>query len=66
MQERSESEQESLDDAGTSRKPRKLARGKLRNDASKGLEGHIPDISQSRSIASDGCLSLLKNRRTGG
>ncbi|XP_004296816.1 PREDICTED: protein ALWAYS EARLY 3 [Fragaria vesca subsp. vesca] len=65
MLERSESEQESLDDAGTSRKPRKLARGKLRNDASKGLEGHIPDISQSRSIASDGCLSLLKNRRTG-
>ncbi|KAM5569028.1 hypothetical protein ABKV19_016514 [Rosa sericea] len=64
MLERSDSEQESIDDAGTSRKPRKLARGKLRNDASKGLEGHIPDISQSRSIASDGCLSLLKNRRT--
>ncbi|XP_040374316.1 protein ALWAYS EARLY 3 isoform X5 [Rosa chinensis] len=65
MLERSDSEQESIDDAGTSRKPRKLARGKLRNDTSKGLEGHIPDISHSRSIASDGCLSLLKNRRTG-
>lgn len=65
MLERSESEQESIDGAGTSRKPRKLARGKLRSDVSKGLEGHIPDISQARSIASDGCLSLLKNRRTG-
>ncbi|KAM5569033.1 hypothetical protein ABKV19_016519 [Rosa sericea] len=64
MLERSDSEQDSIGNAGTSRKPRKLARGKLRNDTSKGLEGHILDISQSRSIASDGCLSLLKNRRT--
>ncbi|XP_061989544.1 uncharacterized protein LOC133708104 isoform X2 [Rosa rugosa] len=64
MLERSDSEQNCIDNAGTPRKPQKLARGKLRNDASKGLEGHILDISQSRSIASDGCLSLLKNRRT--
>ncbi|XP_050375435.1 protein ALWAYS EARLY 3 isoform X2 [Argentina anserina] len=65
MLERSDSEQESTDNAGTSRKARRLARGKLQKDASKGSEGHIPEIRQSHSIASDDCLSLLKNRRTG-
>ncbi|PRQ39121.1 hypothetical protein RchiOBHm_Chr4g0421571 [Rosa chinensis] len=64
QKERSDSEQNCIDNAGTPRKPQKLARGKLRNDTSKGLEQHILDISQSRSIASDGCLSLLKSRRT--
>ncbi|CAB4293328.1 unnamed protein product [Prunus armeniaca] len=63
----SDSEQENNEDAETSRKPQKHARSKLRSESSKGLEGHIPDFSESHPMASTSdCLSLLKNRRSGG
>ncbi|ONI28356.1 hypothetical protein PRUPE_1G139300 [Prunus persica] len=62
----SDSEQENNEDAETSRKPQKHARSKLRSESSKGLEGHIPDFSESHPMASTSdCLSLLKNRRSG-
>jgi hypothetical protein len=66
-QEGSDSEEESNQDAGASRKPQKRARGKIQNNTSKELVGQFPDLSQSQSFASSyGCLSLLKKRRSGG
>lgn len=66
-QEGSDSEEESNEDAGASRKPQKRARGKTLNNTSKELVGQFPDLSRSQSFASSyGCLSLLKKRRSGG
>lgn len=63
----SDSEQESNDGAGSSRKPQKRGRGKVRLNVSKGSEGHFPDLAQSQSAPSNhGCLSLLKKRRSSG
>ncbi|KAF8387887.1 hypothetical protein HHK36_026549 [Tetracentron sinense] len=63
----SDSERESNDGSGISRKPPKRGRGKFRLNISKGLEGDFPDLLQSQAVASSyGCLSLLKKRRTGG
>lgn len=62
----SDSEEESNEDAGASRKPQKRARGKTLNNTSKELVGQFPDLSRSQSFASSyGCLSLLKKRRSG-
>ncbi|XP_022973709.1 protein ALWAYS EARLY 3-like isoform X1 [Cucurbita maxima] len=59
----SESEQESNEDSGATRKPQKRLRGKSRNNNSKGLDAHS---SQSQSLPTNyGCLSLLKKRRSG-
>ncbi|PON37845.1 Protein LIN-9/Protein ALWAYS EARLY [Trema orientale] len=56
----SDSEQESNDGSGVSRKPQKRKRGRDPPGTSK-------DIFQSYSIASaDGCLSLLKRKRSDG
>ena len=66
-QEGSDSGQESNDGTGTSRKPPKRGRGKIRPNSSKELDGHFPDLSQSPLAASSyGCLSLLKKKRSGG
>ncbi|KAF5465516.1 hypothetical protein F2P56_015513 [Juglans regia] len=66
MLEGSDSEEESNEGAGASRKPQKRARGKIQNSTSKELIGHFPELSRSHSIASSyGCLSLLKKRRSG-
>ncbi|KAK9289126.1 hypothetical protein L1049_017599 [Liquidambar formosana] len=63
----SDSEQESNDGTGASRKPQKRVRGKFRHSTSKGLSSHFPDLLQSQSVASNyGCLSLLKKRRSVG
>lgn len=63
----SDSGQESNDGTGTSRKPPKRGRGKIRPNSSKELDGHFPDLSQSPLAApSYGCLSLLKKKRSGG
>ncbi|RVW55744.1 Protein always early 3 [Vitis vinifera] len=63
----SDSGQESNDGTGTSRKPPKRGRGKIRPNSSKELDGHFPDLSQSPLAASSyGCLSLLKKKRSGG
>lgn len=59
----SDSEQESNEDIGTSRKPQKRARVKSREQTSKGSEGPLSDRLQFQSAS--GCLSLLKKRRTG-
>ncbi|XP_015892697.3 protein ALWAYS EARLY 3 isoform X1 [Ziziphus jujuba] len=62
----SDSEQESNDGTGASHKPQKRARGQFQSNTSKGLDEHFPDVSQSQSVASsNGCLSLLKKRRSG-
>uniref|UniRef100_F6HDG1 Uncharacterized protein n=1 Tax=Vitis vinifera TaxID=29760 RepID=F6HDG1_VITVI len=62
----SDSGQESNDGTGTSRKPPKRGRGKIRPNSSKELDGHFPDLSQSPLAASSyGCLSLLKKKRSG-
>lgn len=67
FQEGSDSGQESNDGTGTSRKPPKRGRGKVRPNSSKELDGHCPDLSQSPLAASSyGCLSLLKKKRSGG
>lgn len=60
-----DSEQESNDGAGTSRKPQKRHQGKVHASTSKGSDGRF--LSQSLTVASNyGCLSLLKKKRTGG
>lgn len=62
----SDSEEESNEDAGVSRKPQKRARGKIQNNTPKELVGQFPELSRSQSFASSyGCLSLLKKRRSG-
>ncbi|KAK6914463.1 DIRP domain, partial [Dillenia turbinata] len=64
----SDSEQDSIDGIGTSRRPQKRGRGKLRPIGSKGGSyGNFVDLLHSQPVATDyGCLSLLKKRRTGG
>ncbi|PIA61564.1 hypothetical protein AQUCO_00300823v1 [Aquilegia coerulea] len=63
----SESDRESNDEPGISRKPQKRARGKFRSSVSKGLDEPVPDLLRSQSTASNyGCLSLLKKKRSGG
>ncbi|XP_055818262.1 protein ALWAYS EARLY 3-like [Solanum dulcamara] len=57
----SDSEQESNEDAGTSRKPQKRARGKVHPNISKTSE-----MTSSALAASHGCLTLLKKKRSGG
>lgn len=61
----SDSEQESNDGVGISRKP-KRAHGKPQPNMNRGSEKHFVDVSHSQSVASSyGCLSLLKKRRSG-
>ncbi|XP_059285749.1 protein ALWAYS EARLY 3-like [Lycium ferocissimum] len=57
----SDSEQESNEDAGTSRKPQKRARVKIQPDVSKTSEAASPTLA-----ATHGCLTLLKKKRSGG
>ncbi|MCE0481941.1 hypothetical protein HAX54_040154 [Datura stramonium] len=57
----SDSEQESNEDAGTSRKPQKRARAKVHPNISKTSE-----MASSALAASHGCLTLLKKKRSGG
>ncbi|KAM3357901.1 protein ALWAYS EARLY 3 isoform X1 [Capsicum galapagoense] len=57
----SDSEQESNEDAGTSRKPQKRAWGKVHPNISKTSE-----MTSSALAASHGCLTLLKKKRSGG
>ncbi|KAK6930448.1 DIRP domain, partial [Dillenia turbinata] len=65
--ERSDSEQDSVDGIGTSRRPQKRGRGKSRPIGSKGSDGNFVDLLHSQPVATNyGCLSLLKKRRTGG
>ena len=64
-QEGSDSEQESNDGMGTSRKSLKRPRGKLRPNSSKPSEGHFLSPSQLVASSSD-CLSLLKKKRSVG
>ncbi|KAL5701129.1 hypothetical protein ACHQM5_026501 [Ranunculus cassubicifolius] len=67
IMEGSESERESNDDPGLSRKRQKRGRGKLRPNVSKGQEDCVPDLLRSQPAASNyGCLALLKKKRTGG
>lgn len=62
----SDSEQESDDCAGASRKLQKRGRGKFRHSPSKGLDG-LSDLSNSLPVGSTfACLSLLNKRRPGG
>ncbi|KAG9454834.1 hypothetical protein H6P81_007738 [Aristolochia fimbriata] len=62
-----DSERESNDGFGISRKPHKRGRGKFQsNTVSKGLEGALPDLLQCQSAPSYGCLPLLKKKRSGG
>ncbi|KAF5184492.1 Always early [Thalictrum thalictroides] len=66
-EEGSESDRESNDEPGISRKPQKRARGKFRSSVSKGLDEPVPDLLRSQSTPSNyGCLSLLKKKRSGG
>ncbi|OMO53706.1 hypothetical protein CCACVL1_28433 [Corchorus capsularis] len=61
----SDSEQESNEGMGSSRKPQKRSRGKLRDQPSKSLEKSFPDLLQFHSATSTyGCMSLLKRRRS--
>ncbi|XP_059668464.1 protein ALWAYS EARLY 3 isoform X2 [Cornus florida] len=61
----SNSEQESTDGTGTSRKPQKRSRGKFRPNTSKGSDEQF--FPHSHTVAStSGCLSLLKKKRSGG
>ncbi|XP_060173823.1 protein ALWAYS EARLY 3-like isoform X1 [Lycium barbarum] len=57
----SDSEQESNEDAGTSRKPQKRARVRIQPDVSKTSEAASPTLA-----ATHGCLTLLKKKRSGG
>lgn len=57
----SDSEQESNEDAGTSRKPQKRARVKTQPNVSKTSEVASPTLA-----ATHGCLTLLKKKRSGG
>ncbi|GMJ02051.1 ARABIDOPSIS THALIANA ALWAYS EARLY 3, ALWAYS EARLY 3 [Hibiscus trionum] len=59
----SESEQESNEGMGVSRKPHKRSRGKLRDQPSKSLDNPLPDLLQFHSSASS-CMSLLKRKRS--
>ncbi|GMI64104.1 ARABIDOPSIS THALIANA ALWAYS EARLY 3, ALWAYS EARLY 3 [Hibiscus trionum] len=59
----SDSEQESNEGMGVSRKPQKRSRGKLRDQPSKSLDKPLPDLLQFHSSASS-CMSLLKRRRS--
>ncbi|XVF28360.1 hypothetical protein REPUB_Repub15cG0023000 [Reevesia pubescens] len=61
----SDSEQESNEGMGASRKPQKRSRGKLQDQPSKSLDKPLTDLLQFHSAASSyGCLSLLKRRRS--
>ncbi|KAF3456189.1 hypothetical protein FNV43_RR00839 [Rhamnella rubrinervis] len=61
----SDSEQEINEGAGVSRKPQKRAWKKFQSSPSKGLDENFP-VSQSLSaVSTNGCLSLLKKRRSG-
>ncbi|CAN4104555.1 unnamed protein product [Withania somnifera] len=55
----SDSEQESNEDAGTSKRPQKRARVKIQPNVSKTSEVASPTLAA-------GCLSLLKKKRSGG
>ncbi|CAH9148846.1 unnamed protein product [Cuscuta epithymum] len=57
----SDSEQESNEGAGTSRKTQKRARGKVQAGTFKG-----PDLQPPTLASNNGCLSLLKKKRSGG
>ncbi|KAH6832949.1 DNA binding protein [Perilla frutescens var. hirtella] len=61
----SDSDQESNDGAGSSRKNQKRARGKVQPTTSKASDDQF--VSNSQVTAPDyGCLSLLKKKRSGG
>ncbi|CAH9131290.1 unnamed protein product [Cuscuta epithymum] len=57
----SDSEQESNEGAGTSHKTQKRARGKVQAGTFKG-----PDLQSPTLASNNGCLSLLKKKRSGG
>ncbi|KAB2092754.1 hypothetical protein ES319_A02G051400v1 [Gossypium barbadense] len=59
----SDSEQESNEGMGVSRKPQKRSRGKIRDQPSKSSDKPLPDLLQFPS-ANSSCLSLLKRRRS--
>ncbi|KAL4311611.1 hypothetical protein GQ457_01G030910 [Hibiscus cannabinus] len=59
----SDSEQESNEGMGVSRKPQKRTRGKHRDQPSKSLDKPLPDLLQFHSSSSV-CMSLLKRRRS--
>ncbi|KAK6146164.1 hypothetical protein DH2020_020033 [Rehmannia glutinosa] len=60
----SDSDQESNDGAGSSRKTQKRVRGKVQPTTSKAPEDQL--VSHTQTVASDyGCLSLLKKKRSG-
>ena len=64
-QARTDSEQESNDGAGTSRKPQKRAPAKIQPSASKGSEGL--SLFHPQAVGSNyGGLTLLKKKRSGG
>ncbi|XP_022722421.1 protein ALWAYS EARLY 3-like isoform X3 [Durio zibethinus] len=61
----SDSEQESNEGMGASKRRPKRSRGKLRDQPSKSLYKPLPDLLHFHSAASSyGCLSLLKRRRS--
>ncbi|KAK6117357.1 hypothetical protein DH2020_048875 [Rehmannia glutinosa] len=61
----SDSDQESNDGVGSSRKTQKRARGKVQSTTSKASDEQF--VSHSPTIGSSyGCLSLLKKKRSGG
>ncbi|KAL5541821.1 hypothetical protein UlMin_009531 [Ulmus minor] len=61
----SDSEQKS-NEAAEAWKPEKRPRGKFQNNTSKRLDEHFQDVSQSHPVvSSNGCLSLLKKKRSG-
>ncbi|XP_011620753.1 protein ALWAYS EARLY 3 isoform X1 [Amborella trichopoda] len=67
LMEASDSDRESNEGVGMSRKPHKRARGKPRVGMSKDMDQPFPDLSKNPAISSQyGCLSLLKRRRSGG
>ncbi|XP_031395741.1 protein ALWAYS EARLY 3-like isoform X1 [Punica granatum] len=66
MMGRSDNEQDSSDGEGASRKPQKCTRAKLLQNNSKKIDRNLPDLQKLNSdVPSDGCLSLLKKRRSG-
>ncbi|KAL9261197.1 ALWAYS EARLY 3-like protein [Drosera capensis] len=61
------SEQESNDGVGPSRKPQKHSRGKVRSATTRVLQENFPDSSQSHAAPSSPVyLSLLKKKQPGG
>ncbi|XP_022740959.1 protein ALWAYS EARLY 3-like isoform X2 [Durio zibethinus] len=61
----SDSEQESNEGMGASRKPQKRSRVKVRDQPSKSVDKPLPDLLQFHSSTSSyGCLPLLKRRRS--